>query len=120
MSGDAKSWTFVYVADMQPGSPRSYRFRPAWAENWQTARRLIVSLKPEFLLIGGDVTRDGSIHTWELEAMKASFDGMGIPYRVIPGNMDILLFVCSVGSGRADSAFVQGYLPFRLGAGGQD
>lgn len=76
------------MADMQPGSPKSFRFNPAWAENWQTARRQIVARKPEFLLIGGDVTRDGSLHRWELEEMKADFDGMGIPYRVIPGNMD--------------------------------
>ncbi len=81
-------WSFIYVADMQPGSPKSFRFKPAWAENWQTARRQIMARQPEFLLIGGDVTRDGSIHRWELEEMKASFDGMGIPCHVIPGNMD--------------------------------
>ncbi len=81
-------WKFIYAADMQPGSPRSYRFNPAWAENWQTARPQIMELEPEFILIGGDVTRDGSIHQWELEEMKADFDGMGIPYHAIPGNMD--------------------------------
>lgn len=45
-------------------------------------------LNPEFLLIGGDVTRDGSIHPWELRLMKEDFDVMEIPYHVIPGNMD--------------------------------
>jgi hypothetical protein len=83
-----KPWNFVYVADLQPGSPRSFRYEPAWAENWRTARRQIMELRPEFMLIGGDVTRDGSIHRWELEEMKEDFDGMGIPYHVIPGNMD--------------------------------
>ncbi len=82
------SWTFIYAADMQPGSPKSFRFNPAYAENWRAARRQIMAMKPEFLLIGGDVTRDGSIHRWELEDMKADFDGMDIPYHVIPGNMD--------------------------------
>ncbi|MCF7853893.1 MAG: metallophosphoesterase [Candidatus Pacebacteria bacterium] len=82
------SWNFIYAADMQPGSPKSYRFKPAYAENWRTARRQIMDRHPEFLLIGGDVTRDGYIHRWELEEMKADFDGMGIPYHVIPGNMD--------------------------------
>ncbi len=81
-------WRFIYVADMQPGSPKSFRFNPAWMENWQTARRQIMERRPEFMLIGGDVTRDGSIHRFELEDMKADFDGMGIPYHVIPGNMD--------------------------------
>ena len=84
----SNTWTFVYVADMQPGSPKSFRFKPAWTENWQTARRQIIALKPEFMLVGGDITRDGSIHRWELEEMKADFDRMGIPYHVIPGNMD--------------------------------
>lgn len=83
-----KNWKFVHVADMQPGSPRSYRFNPAWMENWKTARSQIIRLNPEFILIGGDVTRDGSIHPWELRLMKEDFDGMGIPYHVIPGNMD--------------------------------
>lgn len=83
-----KPWTFIYAADMQPGSPKSFRFEPAGFENWRTARRQIMALKPEFLLIGGDVTRDGSIHLWELEEMKADFDTMDIPYYLIPGNMD--------------------------------
>ncbi len=82
------TWTLVYAADMQPGSPMSYRFRPAFAENWRTARGQIARLAPELLLVGGDITRDGSIHRWELGEMRRDLDGMGIPYRVIPGNMD--------------------------------
>jgi hypothetical protein len=80
---------FVYVTDMQPGSPRSYRFRPALLENWKTARKQIIEAKPEFILIGGDVTRDGTLHVWEFEEMKADIDSMGIPYYAIPGNMDV-------------------------------
>ena len=64
-----KPWNFVYVTDMQPGSPKSFRFKLAWAENWQTARRQIIGLKPEFMLIGGDVTRDYSL-AWEKTEMK--------------------------------------------------
>lgn len=81
-------WKFVYIADMQPGSPKSYRFNPAWMENWKTAQKQIIELKPEFFLVGGDITRDGSIHKWEFEDMKADFDSMNLPYHVIPGNMD--------------------------------
>ncbi len=81
-------WQFVYVADIQPGSPKSFRFNPQHRENWQTAKEQIIELKPEFLLIGGDLTRDGSIHKWELEEMKQELDEMKIPYYVIPGNMD--------------------------------
>lgn len=82
-------WRFVAVADMQPGSPRSYRFRPAWLENWRTARKQIVAMNPDLILVGGDLTRDGTLHRWELEEMKADLDSTGIPYRVIPGNMDV-------------------------------
>ena len=84
----SETWTLVYAADMQPGSPRSYRFRPAFAENWKTARDQIAAPRPELLLVGGDVTRDGSIHAWELEEMREDFRGMGVPFHVIPGNMD--------------------------------
>ncbi|KPK98261.1 MAG: hypothetical protein AMK75_07095 [Planctomycetes bacterium SM23_65] len=83
-----KLWTFVHVADMQPGSPRSFRFNPAWAENWQTAQKQIREINPELLLVGGDLTRDGSIHDFELEAAKADLDAMPFPCHVIPGNMD--------------------------------
>ncbi|GEM_PF-5247875 len=33
-----KRWTFVYVADIQPGSPKSYRYNPSWILNWKEAR----------------------------------------------------------------------------------
>ncbi len=82
-------WSFVYIADIQPGSPRSYRFNPAWMENWLTAKKQIMDLNPEFVLIGGDITRDGTIHDGEFEEMKNEFDSMGIEYHAIPGNMDV-------------------------------
>lgn len=83
-------WSFVYVADIQPGSPKSFRFNPQHRENWETARKQIMELSPspDLLLIGGDLTRDGSIHKWELEIAKSEIDSMNIPYHVIPGNMD--------------------------------
>lgn len=83
-----RSWTFAYVGDMQPGSPRSYRFNPQWPANWQICREQLLELRPELLLVGGDLTRDGSIHRWELEEMKADLEGLPFPVYVIPGNMD--------------------------------
>ena len=83
-----KPWTFVHVADIQIGSPRSFRFAPAWNENWRTACRQIVEINPDLLLVGGDLTRDGSIHDFELEAVKADLDKLPFPCHVIPGNMD--------------------------------
>lgn len=81
-------WRFVHVTDIHVGSPRSFRFQPAWNENWQTARRQILALNPELLLAGGDLTRDGNIHPYELEAVKADFNTLPFPAHVIPGNMD--------------------------------
>lgn len=81
-------WHFVHVADMQPGSRRSFRFRQKYLENWETARKQIIDIKPEIVVIGGDVTRDGSYHDFEFEEMKISLDTMDIPYQAVPGNMD--------------------------------
>ena len=84
-----ETWKFVHVCDTQPGSPRSFRYRPAWIENQQTAYAQIKRLQPELILHGGDLTRDGTLHDFELEEAKASLDALQIPYHAIPGNMDI-------------------------------
>ncbi len=81
-------WTFIHVADMQPGSPRSFRYNPSWIRNWWEARQQIVDLAPDLLLVGGDLTRDGSFHLFELEGMKADLDALPFPVHVVPGNMD--------------------------------
>ncbi len=85
-----KPWTFVHTTDIHVGSPRSFRFAPAWNENWQTARQQIIDLNPSLLLVGGDITRDGALpeHKYELEEIKADFDALPFPYYVTPGNMD--------------------------------
>jgi 3',5'-cyclic AMP phosphodiesterase CpdA len=81
-------WTFIFVSDIHVGSPRSFRFAPAFNDNWKTAREQIVALKPDLLLVGGDLTRDGNLHRFELEAIKSDLDSLPFPYRVVPGNMD--------------------------------
>lgn len=82
------NWTFVPATDIHVGSPRSFRFAPAWNENWQTARKQIVEIDPDLLLLGGDLARDGRFHKYELEAIKADLDSLPFPYHVVPGNMD--------------------------------
>ena len=82
------SWSFVHVSDMQPGSPRSYRYNPSWRKNWEQAKKQIQEIQPDLLLVGGDLTRDGSIHDFELEEMKAELDPFPFPVFVVPGNMD--------------------------------
>ena len=83
-------WSFAFATDIHVGSPRSFRFAPAFNENWQTARRQIVACEPDLLLVGGDVTRDGSLpeHAYELDLIKADLDALPFPYFVTPGNMD--------------------------------
>lgn len=83
------AFNFVYAADLQPGSPRSFRYHAAWLDNWLTARQQIINAKPEFMVLGGDLTRDGFYHDFEFDEMKASLDSMNIPYHAIPGNMDV-------------------------------
>ena len=42
------SWTFGHVADIQVGSPRSFRFAPAWNENWAYPRLRMATMKDFF------------------------------------------------------------------------
>ena len=83
-----KPWTFALASDIHIGSPKSYRYSPSYNENWQTARRQIIELAPEFLLLGGDLTRDGYLHDYEMWAAKKDLDGLGFPYYTVPGNVE--------------------------------
>jgi len=82
-------WSFIHITDIHVGSPRSFRYAPAWNENWQSARQQMLDIQPDLLLIGGDIARDGLIHRFELENIKLDLDALPFPYHVIPGNMDI-------------------------------
>ncbi|MEX0325598.1 MAG: metallophosphoesterase [Puniceicoccaceae bacterium] len=89
MTAPDQEWTFIHVTDMHIGTPRSYRFQPAWNANWQTARRQILDLQPELLLVGGDMTRDGATHRFELEQAKQELDALPFPWYAIPGNHEV-------------------------------
>jgi len=82
-------WTFLQICDLQPGSPKSFRFRTRHHENWQTAREQLSTIQDaDLLLVGGDLTSDGYVHDFEYEATKAELDALPFPYYAIPGNMD--------------------------------
>lgn len=85
----APSWSFIHVTDMHIGSPRSYRFQPAWNDHWETARRQIMDLRPDLVLCGGDMTRDGSTHREELEIARDALNSLGCPVHSIPGNHEV-------------------------------
>lgn len=84
-----KPWYFLHICDMQPGSPRSFRFQQRFMDNWQMAYRQLQALPDaDLLLVGGDLTRDGYLHDFEFEVAKGELDALPYPYRAIPGNMD--------------------------------
>ena len=65
-------WSFLHVSDLQPGSRRSFRLNPAQHENGMTAYRMLGEITDvDLLIVGGDLTRDGSIHDFEFEEAKA-------------------------------------------------
>lgn len=81
-------WSFIHVTDIHIGSPDSYRFNPAINENWDTAAAQIRARQPDLLLVGGDLTRDGNLNTFELDASAKALDALGMPWHAVPGNMD--------------------------------
>jgi len=82
-------WMFCGAADIHLGSPRSYRYDPARNENWATARSQIQALEPELLLLAGDLTMDGCLHPFELDAVKRDLEELPFPTYVVPGNHDV-------------------------------
>jgi len=86
---EATPWKFIHACDLHLGSPRSYRYDPSRNENWAQARRQMASMYPDFILIGGDVTRDGNIHEWEYEMVVKDFESLPFPAFTIPGNQDV-------------------------------
>ena len=83
------NWTFICVSDIHVGTPRSFRYQQAWRENWLTARRQILEMSPDLILVAGDMTRDGCTHRFELEQIKADLDELPFPAYCIPGNHDV-------------------------------
>ncbi len=83
------SWTFLHVNDSHMGTPRSYRFRPAINRRWAAIKQQMATIDAEFLLHGGDLTRDGEIHEFEYRQAREDLDTLPFPTFVIPGNMDV-------------------------------
>ncbi|MGI5819522.1 MAG: metallophosphoesterase family protein [Armatimonadota bacterium] len=81
-------WRFLCACDMQPGSPRSFRFRRQHRENWERALEQLCREEADLMLVGGDLTRDGSIHDFEYEELKSELGSLPYPFYAVPGNMD--------------------------------
>jgi len=82
-------WTFLHACDSHLGTPRSYRFRPAINQRWAAITRQMSQIDAQFLLHGGDLTRDGESHEYEYQVARDDLDALPFPTFVIPGNMDV-------------------------------
>ena len=88
MSDNKDSWKFVHITDIHIGSSDSYRFAPVWNEQWETAAEQIKAINPELVLVGGDITRDGDTEPEQFANSIKQLNTLGIPWHLIPGNMD--------------------------------
>ena len=83
------SWTFLHANDSHMGTSRSYRFRPAVNRRWAAIKDQMAAIDANFLLHGGDLTRDGDTHEFEYRQAREDLDTLPFPTFVIPGNMDV-------------------------------
>ena len=88
MSDNKDSWKFVHITDIHIGSSDSYRFDPVWNEQLETAAEQIKAINPELVLVGGDITRDGDTEPEQFANSIKQLNTLGIPWHLIPGNMD--------------------------------
>ncbi len=88
MTQTLDTWKFVHVTDIHVGSPDSFRFQPGWNEQWTTATKQIQAIGPELMLVGGDIARDGNTEPEQFEGSINVLNEVGVPWHVIPGNMD--------------------------------
>ena len=86
-----ETWSWIQLSDIHLGSPRSFRFQPAWCEQFDYVVEQIQKFEeqPEFLLISGDMCRDGDTHLFELEAAYEKLQTLPWPVYCLPGNHDI-------------------------------
>ncbi len=89
MDDHQTGWTFLHVNDSHMGSARSYRFRPAINQRWAAIKAQMAAIDADFLLHGGDLTRDGQTHEFEYQQAREDLDTLPFPSYVIPGNMDV-------------------------------
>jgi len=82
-------WTFLHANDSHMGTPRSYRFRPAINQRWAAIKKQMEAMDADLLLHGGDLTRDGETHEFELLQAREDLESLPSPAFVIPGNMDV-------------------------------
>ncbi len=85
------SWSWVQFSDIHLGSPRSFRFQPKFNEQFDFAVEQIANSdqEPDFIIVSGDMCRDGDTHLFELEAAYDRLQQLPWPVYCLPGNHDI-------------------------------
>ncbi len=88
---NTSEWSFIQLSDIHIGESSSKRFQPAWIENFKTALGQIKNLErqPKFLIVSGDLTRDGKTRPSELHRVKGLLEDLDWPVYTIPGNHDV-------------------------------
>ena len=64
-------------------------FVPQSTSAGRPSKRQMAQIDAEFLLHGGDLTRDGETHEFEYAQARDDLDTLPFPVFVIPGNMDV-------------------------------
>ncbi|PCJ55508.1 MAG: hypothetical protein COA79_20625 [Planctomycetota bacterium] len=85
------TWSFIQMSDIHIGVKNEIKFQPSWVENFFTAIEQIkqLEIQPDFLIVTGDMTRDGKSKPNELENVKRIFKTLDWPVYFIPGNHDV-------------------------------
>ena len=60
-----------------------------FAENWQPLTQWITAQSPDLVIHTGDVTVDGADSDEDLRYCARLLDGLGVPFRAVPGNHDV-------------------------------
>ena len=89
MPPQSNIWTFLHVNDSHMGTPRSFRFRPAVNARWAAIKKQMSEVDADLLIHGGDFTRDGELHEFEIQQAREDLETLPFPAFVIPGNRDV-------------------------------
>jgi len=79
-----QSFTLIQITDTHLS-----RQRPAFVRNFEVAADIIARDRPDMVVHTGDIAVEATARPDDLLFGKESMDGLGVPYRTIPGNHDV-------------------------------
>ncbi len=102
---------FVHASDLHLGAPPEANFALAAARRRQLLAE-VADVRPDWLVLSGDLTHHGSVRPEELQASRTELEGLGIPYNTVAGNHDL----CPSPEEAANFPGIEVYEPGPLGA----